>query len=455
VTSTHQIAPTRSRPAGAATATRMHLPDIEALPRVHLERLQSERLAAMLERLRACDAPFWKQKLADVGEVGSIHDLPSLPFTEKSEFLDEYPFGMVSVPHRDVIRLHASSGTSGKPTIVAYTAGDVSVFAEVNARALAGMGGTPDDTVQVAYGYGLFTGGLGLHYGVEALGAIAVPTSGGNVGAQVNFLVDLGVTGLACTPSFALLLAERAAADGVMDRIKLRWGIHGAEPWSESFRQKVEEAWGGAYDACDVYGLSEVIGPGVAAECRENKGGLHVMEDHFFPEIVDPETGEPVADGEVGELVLTSLTKEAQPVIRYRTRDLTRFLDGDCPCGRTSRRIDRFHGRADDMLIIRGVNVYPRAVESVLLEDPAVSGQFAIIIDRRPTLPEMEARVELADAADAPRRDEIARSLEKKLATVLRLRVTVSVGDPGSVPRQEIGKAKRVFERVDDTDPLG
>jgi phenylacetate-CoA ligase len=435
--------------------TRMYLPDIETLPRPQLERLQSERLATLMERLGACDAPYWREKLTGVGAVASIRDLPTLPFTEKSEFLDEYPFGMVSVPQRDVIRLHASSGTSGKPTIVAYTAGDVSVFAEVNARALAGMGGTPDDTVQVAYGYGLFTGGLGLHYGVEALGAVAVPTSGGNVRAQVNFLVDLGVTGLACTPSFALLLAEQAVADGVMGQIRLRWGIHGAEPWSESFRQKVEEAWGGAYDACDVYGLSEVIGPGVAAECRENKGGLHVLEDHFFPEIVDPETGEPVADGEVGELVLTSLTKEAQPVIRYRTRDLTRFLESDCPCGRTSRRIDRFHGRADDMLIIRGVNVYPRAIEAVLLDDPALSGQFAIIIDRRPTLPEMEARVELADAGDAPRREEIARSVEKKLATALRLRVTVTVGDPGSVPRQEVGKAKRVFERVDDTDPLG
>lgn len=432
----------------------MYLPDVETLPRPELEKLQSERLTTLVERLRACDAPFWKSKLAGVGRVASIGDLSSLPFTEKAEFLDEYPFGMVSVPARDVVRVHASSGTSGKPTIVAYTAGDVSVFAEVNARALAGMGGTPDDSVQVAYGYGLFTGGLGLHYGVEALGAVTVPTSGGNVRSQIDFLVDLGVTGLACTPSFALLLAERAAAEGVMGQIRLRWGIHGAEPWSESFRHKIEEAWGGGYDACDVYGLSEVIGPGVAAECRENKGGLHVMEDHFYPEIVDPETGEPVADGELGELVLTALTKEAQPVIRYRTRDLTRLLDGDCPCGRTSRRIDRFHGRADDMLVIRGVNVYPRAIESVLLEDPALSGQFAIIIDRRPTLPEMEARVELADAGDAPRREEIARSLEKKLATALRLRVTVTVGDPGSVPRQEVGKAKRVFERVDDTDPL-
>jgi phenylacetate-CoA ligase len=386
--------------------------------------------------------------------VSSLSDITSLPFTDKAEFRDTYPFGMTAVPREDVVRIHASSGTSGKPTIVAYTANDIALFAEVNARALAGMGGTRDDIIQVAYGYGLFTGGLGLHYGVEALGAVAVPTSGGNVRAQVSFLVDLGATGLACTPSFALLLAEHAQAEGVMDQIQLRWGIHGAEPWSESFRQKVEEAWGGDYQACDVYGLSEVIGPGVAAECRENKGGLHVMEDHFYPEIVDPETGEPAADGELGELVLTSLTKEAQPVIRYRTRDLTRFVDDECPCGRTSRRIDRFQGRADDMLIIRGVNVYPRAIESVLLEDPALSGQFALIIDRRPTLPELEARVELANASHSPRREEIARQLQRRLVTVLRLRVEVTVGDPGSVPRQEVGKAKRIFERIDDTDPL-
>ncbi|WKZ83147.1 MAG: phenylacetate--CoA ligase [Acidimicrobiia bacterium] len=432
----------------------MILPEIETLARADLERLQSQRLSDLVDRLKGCEAPFWQAKMSGVGEVRSLADLASLPFTEKAEFRDHYPFGMLALPLTEVVRLHASSGTSGKPTIVAYTANDVAVFAEVNARALAGMGATPDDVVQVAYGYGLFTGGLGLHYGVERLGAVAVPTSGGNVRSQLTFLLDLGVTGLACTPSFALLLAEQAAAEGVMDRLRLRWGIHGAEPWSESMRAKIEQAWGGEYDACDVYGLSEVIGPGVAAECRDNKGGLHVMEDHFYPEIVDPETGEPVADGEIGELVLTSLTKEAQPVIRYRTRDLTRFLDDGCPCGRTSRRIDRLHGRADDMLIIRGVNVYPRAIESVLLEDPALSGQFAIIIDRRPTLPEMEARVELADASHASRRAEITQALEKRLATVLRLRVSVTVGDPGSVPRQEVGKAKRVFERIDDRDPL-
>ena len=285
-----------------------------------------------------------------------------------------------------VVRVHASSG---KPTIVAYTASDIEVFAEVNGRALAAAGGTPDDVVHVAYGYGLFTGGLGLHYGVEKLGAVAVPASGGNAGFQVGLMADLGATGLAATPSFALILADRAAELGVRDQLQVRWGIHGAEPWSEGMREKLEAAWGGGYDACDIYGLSEVIGPGVAQECRENKGGMHVFEDHFYPEIVDPETGEPVDDGESGELVLTTLTKEAQPVIRNRTRDITRFLEGDCPCGRTSRRIARLEGRVDDMLIIRGINVYPRTIETVLMADPDLGANYAIIVDRRESQPEV------------------------------------------------------------------
>jgi phenylacetate-CoA ligase len=281
-----------------------------------------------------------------------------------------------------------------------------------------------------------------------------VPASGGNPGFQIGLLADLAAAGLACTPSFALLLAERAQAEGLLGRIQLRWGIHGAEPWSEGLRHKIEEAWGGEYDACDIYGLSEIIGPGVAAECRENKGGLHVMEDHFYPEIVDTESGEPVADGELGELVLTTLTKEAQPVIRYRTGDITRFLPGPCRCGRTTRRIDRLQGRADDMLIIRGINVYPREIESVLLEDEAVSGQFAIIVDRRGTLDEIEARVELTDRSLAAQRDEIVTRLQDRLLAQVRLRVEVDVRDPGGIPRQESGKAQRVFERTSEDDPL-
>ena len=371
----------------------MYLEDIETLDRQALADLQSQRLVDLIASLRAAGSPYWTAKLDGVGEVSSIQDLGMLPFTEKAEFRSTYPYGMVAVPMAEVVRIHASSGTSGKPTIVAYTAEDIAVFAEVNARSLSAVGASSDDIVHVAYGYGLFTGGLGLHYGVEELGATAIPASGGNPGFQVGLMADSSATGLASTPSFALILAERAAADGVQDRIELRWGIHGAEPWSEGLRTKLEAAWGGGYDARDIYGLSEVIGPGVAVECRENKGGMHVFEDHFYPEIVDPETGVLVAEGEAGELVLTTLTKRAQPVIRYRTRDITRFLAGDCPCGRTSRRIARLEGRADDMLIIRGINVYPRTIETVLMGDPALGPNYAIVVDRRGELAELEARV--------------------------------------------------------------
>ncbi len=430
----------------------MHLPEIERLPARELERLQGERLAALIERLRGHESSYWRQKLAGVGEVVSVADLPSLPFTSKPEFRDHYPTGMMAIPMRDVVRVHASSGTSGTPTIVGYDAQDVATFAEANARCLAMVGGTADDVVHVAYGYGLFTGGLGLHYGAEALGAVTVPASGGAAAFQVGLLADLGATGLAATPSFALRLAEEASTSGRLDDISLRWGIHGAEPWSEGLRAKIESAWGNGYRAFDIYGLSEVMGPGVSAECHQNPGGMHVLEDHFYPEVVDPESGDPVPDGDLGELVVTTLTRRAQPVVRYRTGDITRLLGTGCPCGRTSRRIDRLQGRADDMLIIRGVNVYPRAIEAILLEDPATSGNFAIIVDRRSTLVELEARVELNDQALIPRRPEIKARLQKQLADSLRFRVEVVVGDPGSVPRQETGKAQRVFERLDDAD---
>jgi phenylacetate-CoA ligase len=433
----------------------MYLEDVETLDRTALADLQSRRLTGLIETLRGSDVPFWTAKLAGVGEVASIADVGVLPFTEKKEFRSAFPYGMVAVPMRDVVRIHASSGTSGKPTIVAYSAGDIALFAEVNARSLSAAGATSDDIVHVAYGYGLFTGGLGLHYGVEELGATAVPASGGNPGFQVALMADAMATGLASTPSFALILAERATADGVKDDIHLRWGIHGAEPWSEGLREKLEEAWGGGYDACDIYGLSEIIGPGVAVECRENKGGMHVFEDHFYPELVDPETGNPVPDGEPGELVLTTLTNRAQPVIRYRTRDITRFLPGDCPCGRTSRRIARLEGRADDMLIIRGINVYPRTIETVLMSDASLGPNYAIVIDRRGPLPELEARVEVADASLNAEADSIAARLEQQLMETVRLRIMVQVGEPGSVPRSELGKAKRVFERTGEEDPLG
>lgn len=418
-----------------------------------LRALQSDRLDGLLARLRTLDTPFWREKLAGVGDVTSLDDLGALPFTRKSEFRDTYPTGMLAVPMRDVVRVHASSGTSGKPTIVAYTAADIAMFAEVNARALALAGATPASVVQVAYGYGLFTGGLGLHYGVEALGATAVPASGGNPGLQAGLIADLGADGLACTPSFALLLAERAAADGLMGRIGLRWGIHGAEPWSEGLRQKIQDAWGDGYRACDIYGLSEIIGPGVASEWAEHQGGLVVAEDHFYPEVVDPATGDPLPEGELGELVLTTLTKQAQPAIRYRTGDITRLLPpvGGLPF----RRIDRLQGRADDMLIIRGINVYPREIEAIVLAEPDLGGQYAIVVDRRGTLDEVEVRAESLTATSDEERSAIGGRVAARLHERVRLRVTVDVREPGGVPRQEVGKARRVFERTGDEDPVG
>jgi phenylacetate-CoA ligase len=430
-------------------------PDVEAMAVAERERLQLERLRDLVVRLRSTDSPYWREKLAGVHpyRIREPADLALLPFTVKPELRDAFPFGMLAVPLTETVRVHASSGTRGKPTVVAYTAADIATFADVNARAIACAGGTANDVLHVAYGYGLFTGGLGLHYGGERLGATVVPASGGNPGLQVELLADLGAAGLCCTPSFAMLLAERAAADGLLDRIRLRYAVCGAEPWSEAFRDKLEAAWGGI-DACDIYGLSEVMGPGVAAECREGKGAMHVFDDHFLPEVVDPSTGEPVAPGEQGELVLTTLTKEALPVVRYRTGDVTSFVDGDCACGRTHRRIARFSGRVDDMLVIRGVNVFPSEIEAVLLDDDAVGAQYAIVVDSRGTMKELEVRAELADARREPQSEEVAARLRERLAERLRIRVAVVLGPPGSIPRQELGKARRVFERTADRDPF-
>jgi phenylacetate-CoA ligase len=416
----------------------MFQPDLEAMPAEERRALQHERLTALLERLRRSSSEYWREKLDGV----DADEIDTVPFTRKAELRDAYPFGTLAVGLERTVRVHASSGTRGKALIVAYTAADIEVFAEVVARSLACAGARQSDVLHVAYGYGLFTGGLGFHYGGELLGATVVPASGGNAGFQLELMADLGANGLACTPSFALLLAERAAEAGVAGAIPLRYGLFGAEPWSEAMREKLERAWG--IDACDVYGLSEVIGPGVAAECREAKGALHVFDDHFFPEIVDPETGRSVRDGERGELVLTTLTKEAFPVLRYRTGDVTSFVDGPCPCGRTHRRIARFSGRVDDMLVVRGINVFPSEIEAVVLDDAALGGQYAIVVDRRPTLPELEVHVETEGPVE---------HLEERLETRLRLRVEVVACAPGSLPRTETGKAKRVFERVDDTEP--
>ncbi len=410
-------------------------------------KLQSERLVSLLERLRRSASPYWQAKLQDVPAVHDIDDIALLPFTAKSELRDTYPFGMLAVPLADTVRVHASSGTKGKATVVAYTAADVEVFAEANARCIAGAGGVSSDVMHNAYGYGLFTGGLGLHYGAERLGATVVPASGGNTSLQVRMMADLGANGLLSTPSFGLLLAERAEQEGVLDDIRrtLRFGAFGAEPWSEGFRSKLEAAWGGI-DACDIYGLSEVMGPGVAGECRQGKGALHVCEDHFFPEIVDPQTGLPVGPGELGELVITTLTKEALPVLRFRTGDITHFVDRPCSCGRTLRRIARLSGRTDDMLVVRGINVFPSEIEAVVLQDESVSGHYRILLDRRSTMAELVVEVELAGQGLVGARQGVAERLRRALMDRLRVRVLVEVRDPGSIERSETGKAKRVFE---------
>ncbi len=427
-------------------------PEIETASREQRRAEQGERLSTLIERLATQDSPYWRSKLAgvDPGSIRSVDDLAALPFTVKADLRETYPFGMLTVPLPSCVRIHASSGTKGKPTVVAYTASDIALFADVNARSIACAGGTPDDVVHNAYGYGLFTGGLGLHYGAERLGATVVPASGGNPGFQISLMNDLGANGLCATPSFALLLAERAVEDGLMDAIRstLRYGLFGAEPWSDAMRTKLEEAWGGI-DACDIYGLSEVIGPGVAMECREGKGAMHVFDDHFLPEIVDPASGEPVTDGSPGELVLTTLTKQALPVLRYRTGDVTRFVDDPCPCGRTFRRVARLSGRTDDMLIVRGVNVFPSAIEAVVLDDAALGGQYQIWVDRRGTLAEITVKAELATRDDVPMRHEVERRLRERLAERLRIRVEVSCGDPGSLPRSETGKIRRVFDVTD------
>ena len=405
----------------------MFQPELEGQAVEERERLQRTRLRALLARLgHDEDAP--------------LHELP---FTVKTQLRDAYPFGMLARPLEETVRVHASSGTRGKQTIVAYTRADIDVFADLNARVIAAAGGTPRDVLHVAYGYGLFTGGLGFHYGGERLGATVVPASGGNTSLQLQLLEDLGAGGLCCTPSFALLLAERAEGRD----IRLRYGCFGAEPWSEAMRELLEAVWG--IDACDCYGLSEVMGPGVAAECREGKGALHVFDDHFLPEIVDPETGE-ATDGP-GELVLTTLTKEALPLLRYRTGDVTQFVDDACPCGRTHRRIARFSGRVDDMLIVRGVNVFPSEIEEVVLEHPALGGQYAIVLDRRTALTNLEVRCELLERIEP---EPVERDVRRLLEERLRVRTDVYALPPGTIPRQETGKARRVFERLDERDPL-
>ena len=378
------------------------------------------------------------------GDLKSIADLARFPFTQKSDLRDHYPFGLFAVPRENVLRLHASSGTTGNPTVVGYSRADLDLWAELMARTLACVGAQPGEIFHNAYGYGLFTGGLGFHVGAERLGLTTVPASGGMTERQVSLMRDFGAHILGATPSYALNIAEVAERMGVDFRmLPLRVAACGAEPWSDAIRRELEGKLG--VKACDVYGLSEIIGPGVASECHEAQNGLHVWEDHFYCEVVDPETLEPKLAGEVGELVITTLTKEALPMVRYRTRDITRIDDAPCICGRTHRRIMRVTGRSDDMLIIRGVNLYPSQVEAALLGFPGLAPHYQLVLTREGALDAMTIEVELASevAEGDNARAEKARAVGSHLKNMLGLTCTVALKAPGEVPRSQ-GKAVRV-----------
>jgi phenylacetate-CoA ligase len=417
----------------------------------------SELRALQLQRVRAVVARAWdhielfRSRMDERGlvpeDIRILDDIAKLPFTVKNDLRDTYPFGLFASPMKDVVRLHVSSGTTGKPIVVAYTSDDVNVWTSVIVRCFAGCGLHRGDILQNAYGYGLFTGGLGAHYGAEALGATVVPASGGNADRQIMLLKDFGVTAICCTPTYFLHLIDRAAELGVdLKQLPLRAGVFGAEPWTESMRKHIENKSG--IEAFDIYGLSEIIGPGVACECRRHQG-LHIFEDHFYPEIIDPESGEPLPDGTEGELVLTTLSKHAMPMIRYRTRDITMLLPGRCECGRTIRRMGRIGRRSDDMLIIRGVNVFPSQVESALLQIEGTLPNYQIVLTREQGLDQMEVRVEVTphmfnDQIGALQ--GLQARIQSALDHVLGIRVQVALVEAYSLERSQ-GKAKRVIDR--------
>ncbi|HZJ03041.1 MAG TPA: phenylacetate--CoA ligase [Thermoleophilia bacterium] len=438
----------------------------ETMERGELKRLQGERLVSLVERLHA-NVPLYTQRLDEAGvkpsDVKGLDDFARLPFTYKRDLRDTYPFGMFAVPLKEIVRIHASSGTTGKPTTVGYTRADIDMWAEMMARTMAAAGVTEDDVLQNAYGYGLFTGGLGAHYGAERLGASVIPISGGNTQKQLMLMQDYQTTVLCSTPSFALYIWDVAGEMGIdMAALPLRVGVFGAEPWSNAMRREIEQKLN--IKAIDIYGLSEIMGPGVSFECAEAQNGLHVNEDNFLAEIIDPTTGEPLGDGETGELVFTTLTKEGIPLLRYRTGDITRLNVDACECGRTFARMDRVSGRSDDMLIIRGVNVFPSQIESVLLMSQEVAPHYQLIVERQGSMDVMDVEVELtpevfeaakeavltADGRVALEEWEALDSLKAKIKANIKdiVGVTVSVDfkEPGTIERSE-GKAKRVIDK--------
>jgi len=422
---------------------------IECASRELMSSIQSERLIAAVNRVYH-NVPYYRQKMQEIGitpaDIRSIEDITKLPYTVKSDLRDNYPFGTFAVPMSEIVRVHASSGTTGRPTVVGYTRKDIAMWSENVTRALCMAGVTTHDLVQIAYGYGLFTGGLGLHYGTENLGAAVIPISGGNTQKQIQLLQDFGSTVICCTPSYVLHIAEVLEEMKIdPSELKLRVGVFGAEPWSENMRKEIERKL--KIKAIDIYGLSEIVGPGVACEC-EHQAGMHINEDHFIPEIIDPETLQPVAPGEIGELVFSTVTKEGIPLLRYRTRDLTRLIYDKCECGRTLVRMEKCKGRSDDMLIIRGVNVFPSQIESVLLNMSETAPHYMLIVDREGNLDTLTVQVEVQEqffSDEIKELQSISKKIKYKLESTLGISVTVQLVEPKTIERSA-GKAKRVID---------
>jgi phenylacetate-CoA ligase len=425
--------------------------EFETLPREALESLQLKRLKQVAERVYHT-VGFYRKKFDEAGvrpeDIRSLEDLGRLPFTTKQDLRDNYPFGLFSVPMSNIVRLHASSGTTGKPTVVGYTKRDVDTWAELMARSFAAAGLTRNDIIHNAYGYGLFTGGLGAHYGAERLGASVIPMSGGNTKKQIMILQDFGPTAICCTPSYLLYLAEIGRDMGVdMRSLRLRVGVLGAEPWGENMRREIESRLD--ITALDIYGLSEIMGPGVAMECVEGRNGLHIFEDNFMVEVIDPSTGEVMPEGKLGELVFTTLTKEAFPLVRYRTKDISRLMHEVCRCGRTFVRMERVSGRSDDMFIIRGVNVFPSQIESVLMTVEGLEPHYRLIIDRQGALDTLEIQVEVSEKifSDEIRRlQTMERQIAKDIKDYIGITAKVKLVEPKSLQRFE-GKAERVVDK--------
>lgn len=422
----------------------------ECMERDELQALQLERLQQMVTRIYH-NVPFYRDAFQKLGvepeDIKSLNDLSKLPFTTKQDLRDNYPYGLFATPMSQIVRLHASSGTTGKPTVVGYTRNDITTWSEIVARSMVCGGADQNSVIQISYGYGLFTGGLGAHYGAERLGSSVIPMSGGNTEKQIMLMKDFGATTLACTPSYAIYLAEAMEEMGVeLEDISLKTGIFGAEPWSESMRSQIEKKLN--IKAYDIYGLSEVMGPGVSMEC-ECQNGMHIWEDHFIPEIIDPITLEPLPYGEKGELVFTTITKEGLPLLRYRTKDISMLTAEKCKCGRTHVRMQRVSGRTDDMLIIRGVNVFPSQVESVLLEIGEVEPHYQLIVTRNGNLDELEILVELSEKSFSDKisiLESLERRIMNRISSVLGISAKIRFVEPKTIPRSQ-GKAVRVIDK--------